>query len=146
MACRREKDTLRLVQQLHQTLKYAEETMPFELSVLEALLCETVEHFERHHKRLLLLSESIEREIGEVLKTSAGDLTRLLPIQKQVPVGSQVLKNNLMIAFWAQHQRMRKSRASSSYHFVQPDSNVSVCMYLIDNLLALSSSCTNSKL
>ena len=80
--CRREKDTLRLVQSLHTTLKFAEADMPFELSVLESLLSETVQHFERHHKRILLLSDSVEREIGEVLKTSAGDLTRLLPIQK----------------------------------------------------------------
>ena len=58
--------------------------MPFELSILEALLSETVQHFERHHKRLLMLSDSVEREIGEVLRTSAGDLTRLLPIQKSV--------------------------------------------------------------
>ena len=55
---------------------------PFELRALEALLAETVRQFERHHKRLLLLSDSVEREIMVVLKTSSGDLTRLLPIQK----------------------------------------------------------------
>ena len=79
---RREKDTLRLVQSLHQGLRFAEPDVPFELTVLEALLSETVQQFERHHKRLLLLSESIEKEIGEVLRTAASDLTRLLPIQK----------------------------------------------------------------
>ncbi len=41
-----------------------------------------VRQFERHHKRLVLLSDSVEREINMVLKTSSGDLTRLLPIQK----------------------------------------------------------------
>ena len=60
----------------------AEENVPFELSVLEALLSETVQQFERHLKRLLLLSESVEREVTYVLKASSGDLTRLLPIQK----------------------------------------------------------------
>ena len=79
---RRERETLRLVHSLRSGILSAEADMPFELTVLEALLAETVRQFERHLKRLLLLSESVEREVTHVLKASSGDLTRLLPIQK----------------------------------------------------------------
>ena len=81
---RREKDTLKIVQAMCRGISSGADT-PFELRALEALLAETVRQFERHHKRLLLLSDSVEREIMVVLKTSSGDLTRLLPIQKWVP-------------------------------------------------------------
>lgn len=71
-----------MVQGLRTGILNAEEGVPFELRVLEALLSETVRQFERHLQRLLLLSDTIEREVTLVLKSSAGDLTRLLPIQK----------------------------------------------------------------
>ena len=79
---RRERETLKVVQAVHGTIKNASASLPFELKVLEALLAETVRQFERRHKRLQLLSDSVEREIGSVLGNSMGDLTRLLPIQK----------------------------------------------------------------
>ena len=79
---RRERETLRLVHGVRSGILGADADVPFELRVLEALLSETVRQFERHLKRLLLLSESVEREVTHVLKTSSGDLTRLLPIQK----------------------------------------------------------------
>ena len=79
---RRERETLRLVHGVRSGILQADAEVPFELRVLEALLSETVRQFERHLKRLLLLSESVEREVTHVLKSSTGDLTRLLPIQK----------------------------------------------------------------
>lgn len=74
---------MKLVQAMFSSITAGEAEEPFELRVLEALLSETARQFERHHKRLQLLSDSVEQEIELVLKSSSGDLTRLLPIQKR---------------------------------------------------------------
>ena len=94
LRCRRQKDTLRLVQALRSGILGADDDVPFELRVLEALLSETVNQFERHLRRLLLLSEMVEREVTSVLKSSTGDLTRLLPIQKWV---TRTMHSNMSI-------------------------------------------------
>ncbi len=56
--------------------------LPFELRVMEALLDETARQFERRHRRLELLSVSIEEDISKNLRNSGSDLQRLLPIQR----------------------------------------------------------------
>lgn len=73
---------MKVVQAMYSGIRFADAGVPFELRALEALLAETVRQFERHFKRLQLLSDSVEQEIQVVLKTSRGDITRLLPIQK----------------------------------------------------------------
>lgn len=73
---------MKIVEAMCNGILGAEAGVPFELRVLEALLGETVRQFERHYKRLQLLSDSVEREVQIVLKTTSSDLTRLLPIQK----------------------------------------------------------------
>lgn len=58
--------------------------LPFELRVLEALLDETARQFERRHRRLELLSQSIEEDISKTIRGTGADLQRLLPIQRWV--------------------------------------------------------------
>ncbi|CAL8471666.1 g11208 [Coccomyxa elongata] len=79
--CRRDRDTARLAQSV---LDHVAETspLPFELRVMEALLDETARQFERRHRRLELLSVSIEEDISKNLRNSGSDLQRLLPIQR----------------------------------------------------------------
>lgn len=56
--------------------------LPFELRVLEALLAETVRQFERRRQRLALLADTAEEEISKSLRKAAGDMQRLLPVQR----------------------------------------------------------------
>ena len=58
--------------------------LPFELRALEALLAETVRQFERRRQRLALLADTAEEEINRSLRTNAGDMQRLLPVQRCV--------------------------------------------------------------
>ena len=65
---------MKVVQAMYSGIRFADPGVPFELRALEALLAETVRQFERHFKRLQLLSDSVEHEIQIVLKTSSGDI------------------------------------------------------------------------
>lgn len=81
---RRDRDTARLAQSVLDHVAEAS-PLPFELRVLEALLDETARQFERRHRRLELLSVSIEEDISKNLRNSGSDLQRLLPIQRWGP-------------------------------------------------------------
>lgn len=78
---RRDRDTARLAQSVVDRVAEAS-PLPFELRVLEALLDETARQFDRRHRRLELLSVSIEEDISKNLRNSGADLQRLLPIQR----------------------------------------------------------------
>lgn len=80
---RRLQDTIRIAQALKSAI-HQKSALPFEFKVLESLLSETVRNYESKCKRLGIVAESVLSEINAHFHGSAGELQRLLPIQRKL--------------------------------------------------------------
>jgi magnesium transporter len=88
--CRRPADTAALLAAVDAAAAAAAAPFgpPFELGVLEALLSESVRHFERRTRQLRVLADGVASDVGRALRwaggaaASTGELGRLLPVQR----------------------------------------------------------------
>ncbi|KAL4424906.1 hypothetical protein ABPG77_002129, partial [Micractinium sp. CCAP 211/92] len=81
--CRRLSDTVRISQSVKAAVAQ-KASLPFELKVLEALLAETARAYANKSKRLAVVAETVLQDINNSWHSSAGELQRLIPIQRKL--------------------------------------------------------------
>lgn len=80
---RRLSDTIKISQSIKAAISQ-KSPLPFELKVLEALLAETARAYSSKSKRLAIVAETVLVDINTNFSSSAGELQRLIPIQRKL--------------------------------------------------------------
>jgi magnesium transporter len=80
---RRLNDTVKISQSIKAAIVQTS-PLPFELKVLEALLSETARAYANKSKRLAIVAETVLTDINTTFSSSAGELQRLIPIQRKL--------------------------------------------------------------
>ncbi|EFN55977.1 hypothetical protein CHLNCDRAFT_145324 [Chlorella variabilis] len=80
---RRLSDTIKISQSIKAAISQ-KSPLPFELKVLEALLAETARAYSNKAKRLGIVAETVLQDINTNFSSSAGELQRLIPIQRKL--------------------------------------------------------------
>ncbi len=87
-------DTVRVAQSIKSAL-VQKSALPFELKVLESLLSETAQSFDKKSKRLSMVAETVLDDISKSFHGSAGELQRSLPIARKLTEVQHDVKETL---------------------------------------------------
>ena len=91
---RRLQDTVRVAQAIKSALAQRS-ALPFELKVLESLLSETAQTFDKKTKRLGMVAETVMEDINRNFHASAAELQRSLPIARKLTEVQHDVKETL---------------------------------------------------
>ena len=87
-------DTIRVAQSIKSAL-HQRSALPFELKVLEALLSDTAQAFDKKTKRFNMVAETIMDDINNNFSASAAELSRIIPIARKLTELQHDLKETL---------------------------------------------------